>query len=221
MWLMLVVSTSLVSVTFNQDNLHSFPHLSKYGQFWSQKWLAMAVIPNLKLQNGGPQTEFPNRRVGCKIKAVIWKRLRRSADGFITTSDPFTSHTVRTYSSQSARCSFTSLQYEIYVLLVVFRSLSVYTWGHESLLERCECWHQPGRSHELVVLWLVGSGRVRTSPITPHSLFNGLIVCLIWTFMIWALWVVNLTFWLLFHCREKMFGNQSRSLFRQPWDVSE
>lgn len=65
------------------------------------------------------------------------------------------------------------------------------------LLERCECWHQPGRSHELVVLWLVGSGRVRTSPITPHSLFNGLIVCLIWTLTIWALWVVNLTFWLL------------------------
>lgn len=38
MWLMLVASTSLVSVTFNQDNLHSFPHLSKYGQFWSQTW---------------------------------------------------------------------------------------------------------------------------------------------------------------------------------------
>lgn len=69
MWLMLVVSTSLVSVTFNQDNLHSFPHLSKCGQLWSQK--SNNVIPNLKLQNGGPQTEFPSRKVGCKIKAVI------------------------------------------------------------------------------------------------------------------------------------------------------
>lgn len=123
--------TSLVSVTFNQDNLHSFPHLSKYGQFWSHK--SNNVIPNLKLQNGGLQTEFPSRKVGCKIKAVIWKRFRRSEDGFITTSDPFTLHTARTYSSQSARCSFTSLQYEIYLHLVVFRSLSVYPWGHESV----------------------------------------------------------------------------------------
>lgn len=62
-------------------------------------------------------------------------------------------------------------------------------------------------------------GRVGSEPLPSPP--NGLIVCLIWTFMIWALWVVNLTFWLLFHCREKMFGNQSRSLFRQPWDVSE